>query len=214
MKKRGILISFEGAEGVGKSTQLALLEKRLRNENFPVYRTREPGGTALGEELRRLLKTYEMNALTELFIVEASRSDHVSLEIKPRLERGEIVLCDRYAESSLVYQGMLGKLPLKLVQNLNKLATQAIQADLCIWLDIHPKYIPERLRARSSGPDRFDGQSEDFHKKIVMSYRRLSKILKKPKLHRFDASQSPESLHEEIFHAVKNLIQKKAIRKC
>jgi dTMP kinase len=199
VKTKGLFISFEGAEAVGKSTQIKKLRDRLEREGFKVSLTREPGGTELAEKFRQILKHEEMSPLTELFLVEAGRSDHVENVIRPRLARGEIVLCDRYVNSSLVYQGLLGGIELKKISSINNLASGGIQPDLCFWFDLPISLLLRRLKSRSGKRDRFDSRSQSFHRKTLEAYRKLAKAKLRPKMIRLDASQTEEPLHQEIY---------------
>ena len=202
MKPKGLFISFEGAEAVGKSTQIKRLKKRLEDEGFKVCLTREPGGTALAENLRHLLKSEEMSPLTELFLVEAGRSDHVEKVIIPRLKRGEIVLCDRFISSSIVYQGIVGGVDLKKVNEMNHLASAGLSPDLCFWFDLDGPELFRRLKQRAGNKDRFDSRSKNFHKQTLEAYRKLAKRSKKPKLIRLDAEQAEDLIHQEIYSKV------------
>lgn len=196
--KRGRLISFEGPEGVGKSTQIELLSSYLKKKGHSVYLTREPGGTPLGEKLRKLFKTEEMDPVTELLIVEASRAEHVRKVLKPRLEAGEIILCDRYQESSLVYQSHARGIPESIVRRLNRIATDSLQAHLILYFDMSIDRAMKRLKKRAGSHDRFDEESLKFHKKILQGYRKLYRQQKRPPLRKIRAELSPEKVHESI----------------
>lgn len=206
-KKPGFFISFEGAEGVGKSTQIHRLYKALKKLGQAVVLTREPGGTPLAEALRKIHKSKEVGVWTEVFIILASRSDHVEEIIRPSLEQGKIVICDRYQESSYVYQAMRHGLDLSLIRKLNNLATGGLQADFITWLDLPAREIKRRLQSRGPSKDRFDGKSLGFHMSIVAAYKRLAKIQKKPKLNRYDASLDEDTLHHQILESVLKAIK-------
>jgi dTMP kinase len=209
VKSKGLFISFEGAEAVGKSTQIKRLRKRLVAEGFNVCLTREPGGTDLAENLRRILKSEDMSPLTELFLVEAGRSDHVEKVIMPRLKRGEIVLCDRFVSSSLVYQGIVGGVNLKKVAEMNELASAGVTPDLCFWFDLDSSELFRRLKQRAGNKDRFDSRSKSFHQKTLEAYRKLARQSNKPKLIRLDAEQSEDLIHQEIYSKVMAKLGKK-----
>lgn len=209
MKSKSLFISFEGAEAVGKSTQIKRLKKRLESEGFNVCLTREPGGTDLAENLRRILKTKDMSPLTELFLVEAGRSDHVEKVIMPRLKRGDIVLCDRFVSSSLVYQGIVGGVDLEKVNAMNHLASAGLTPDLCFWFDLDSPELFRRLKRRAGNKDRFDSRSKSFHQKTLAAYRKLASLSKKPKLTRLNAKESEELIHQEIYSKVMAKLGKK-----
>lgn len=202
-KARGLFISFEGGEGVGKSTQIELLASYLKKRSFEVVTTREPGGTSFAEKLRVLHKTEDITGVTELFLIEAARSDHVAKVIQPALKDSKIVICDRFGESTCVYQGYVRGLEIPLIKKMNRIATQGLQPDCIIWLDSEWKYIKKRLSERKGPRDRFDHEKESFHKKILAAYRRLARGQKRPKLHRLSANQPIEKIHQEILAILK-----------
>ena len=168
---RGWLITFEGGEGSGKSTQISRLAQHLTNRGFTVLTTREPGGTPMAEGVRELLldSRFDPEPLVELMLLEASRSDHVRRVLRPALERGEIVLCDRYADSSTVYQGVVGGVPREAVRHLNELATGGLDPDLTIVLDLDPREGLSRARARNAvggGASRIDDRPLEYHERV------------------------------------------------
>ncbi len=179
----GFFISFEGPEGAGKSTQARLLADYLRaGKGYRVVETREPGGTELGEELRRLVKQVGGGvapcAEAELFIMAASRAQLVDQVILPALERGEVVICDRFADSTTVYQGFARKLDLECIGILHQVATRNRWPDLTLLLDLD---IDEGLRrgrirdAASGFSDRFEMEPQAFHRLVRDGFRQLAK---------------------------------------
>ncbi|TVQ79078.1 MAG: dTMP kinase [Bradymonadales bacterium] len=209
MNHQGLLVSFEGGEAVGKSTQIKLLFKALKKKGYKVYLTREPGGTRLGEKIRKLVKTQNMSIEAELFLIEASRSELVDKEILPRLKKSEVVLCDRFQESSLVYQSLLGGIAWKSVKDLNQLATQGLKSDLVVWLDLPEKALKGRLRKRSKKPkkDKFDSRDFEFHSRLLRAYRKLAAKQKSPPIKRFRADQSETALHKQILKEVEKRLK-------
>ncbi|MFP4258924.1 MAG: dTMP kinase [Desulfovermiculus sp.] len=178
-----MFITFEGIEGSGKSTQakrvLALLQKQVRK----VLLSREPGGTAIGRELRSLLLNSENNHLCargELFLYLADRAQHVEEIIKPALESGIVVLVDRFTDSTLVYQGFGRGLDLDLVQGLNELAVNGVRPDLTFVIDVPPEIGLHRARSRNGesgtaqAEGRFEAESLDFHTRIREGYLELA----------------------------------------
>ncbi|MFP4034216.1 MAG: dTMP kinase [Desulfovermiculus sp.] len=178
-----MFITFEGIEGSGKSTQakrvLALLQKQVRK----VLLSREPGGTAIGRELRSLLLNSENNHLCargELFLYLADRAQHVEEIIKPALESGIVVLVDRFTDSTLVYQGFGRGLDLDLVQGLNDLAVNGVRPDLTFVIDVPPEIGLHRARSRNGesgtaqAEGRFEAESLDFHTRIREGYLELA----------------------------------------
>ena len=145
-----LFITFEGGEGCGKTTQARLLSKKLEQQNIPVVLTHEPGGTALGNEIRKLLKKRRGSPISpqaELFLFAASRVQLVSELIRPALEQGKAVICDRFTYSTVVYQGCGRGLDLTTVELVNNMATQDLKPDLIILLDISPEQGLTRKRA-------------------------------------------------------------------
>jgi len=177
---RGWFITFEGGEGTGKSTQLARLERHLGGRGVEVARTREPGGTPLAEALRAVMldPRHQPDGLTELLLVEAARRDHVERLIRPALERSAVVLCDRFADSSLVYQGRVRGVAEALVAELNRAATGALEPDLTLLYDLDPEVALERTRRRNDAPggrpNRLDLEPEAFHRAVREGFLELA----------------------------------------
>ncbi len=178
---RGWLITFEGGEGTGKSTQLALLERRLAERGFSTVTTREPGGTALAEAIRELLLDPEHgpDGLSEAFLLQAARHDLVERVLRPALARGAVVLCDRYSDSSLVYQGVVRGVGVETVAELNRLATGGLRPDLTLVFDLEPSQSLARVEGRNAGPasvtSRFDSEPETFHRAVRETYLELAR---------------------------------------
>lgn len=179
----GKLITFEGVEGCGKSTQMEEASRFLSGKKIPLVVTREPGGTAIGNEIRNILLNrdhHRMAILTELFLYLAVRAQHVKEIIRPALEAGKIILCDRFHDSTLAYQGYGRGLDLEMISDLNALATDGITPDLTILLDIDPEEGLRRAKQRSaqlfSDPrlDRFEEDTLEFHRRIRTGYLALA----------------------------------------
>jgi dTMP kinase len=169
----GLFIAFEGGEGCGKSTQSRLLLKKLEQKNIPVVLTHEPGGTALGNELRKALKRRRGPSISpraELFLVAASRAQLVTELIRPALEEGKVVICDRFTYSTLVYQGYGRGLELSFVETVNNIATQNLKPNLTILLDISPD---QGLARKRSLRDRFELEDLSFHRRVREGYLRM-----------------------------------------
>jgi dTMP kinase len=169
----GLFITFEGGEGCGKSTQSRLLLKKLERQNIPVVLTHEPGGTALGNELRKALKKKRGSFISpqaELFLVAASRAQLVAEVIHPALEEGKVVICDRFTYSTLVYQGYGRGLELSFVETVNNVATGNLKPDLTILLDISPD---QGLARKRSLRDRFELEDLSFHRRVREGYLRM-----------------------------------------
>jgi len=182
----GRLISIEGGDGVGKSTQSSLLEERLERAGANVLLLREPGGTPLGEKLRQWLKgTAISNPWAELFLFEAARAELARQVICPALEAGTVVITDRFADSSTAYQGYGRGLPVWEVQTLNRMATGGLVPDLTVLLDMQPETALSRLgdpaegsagtgRVDPAAERRFEEEPAAFHERVADGFRRLA----------------------------------------
>ena len=180
--RRGILISFEGSEGSGKSTQIAYLAGHLQQIGREVISTREPGGTEIGEQVRNLIvhnsKGDEMCAETEMLLFAAARAQLVREVIAPNLLKGVVVLCDRYIDSSTVYQGVARNLSLDPIQQINRFAVGDVLPDLTIVLDVPTRVSLARIRQRASDlPDRMERENIQFYKKVREGYLVLARSL-------------------------------------
>jgi dTMP kinase len=170
----GLFITFEGGEGCGKSTQSRLLLKKLDRQNIPVVLTHEPGGTALGNELRRALKRRWGSFISpqaELFLLAASRAQLVAEVIRPALEEGKVVLCDRFTHSTMVYQGYGRGLDFTAIKMVNNMATRYLNPDLIIFLDISPE---QGLARKQSLKDRFELEDLSFHQRVREGYLKMA----------------------------------------
>ena len=174
-----MFITLEGIEGCGKSTQIQLIKEYLTSRGITVTRTLEPGGSALGTTLRTILldpKNDDLTGITELFLYLADRSQHISSVIKPALDRGETVLCDRFADSTVVYQGYGRGLDPKLLYQLNEVAVNSIWPDLTILLDLEPEIGLKRALTRNMQENthategRFEAEDISFHTRIREGY--------------------------------------------
>ncbi|MFF2246274.1 dTMP kinase [Arthrobacter sp. NPDC058130] len=169
----GLFIAFEGGDGAGKSTQAAELAKALESSGFTVRRTREPGGTAIGEKLRSLVLDHghgHIDAHTEALIFAASRAAHATQVIRPALERGEIVLTDRYIDSSVAYQGAGRGLGTEAVRDINAWATSDLRPDLTVLLDVDPAVGRQRRTAGEAAEDRLESEADEFHATIRSAF--------------------------------------------
>lgn len=174
-----MFITFEGPDGSGKSTQIPLLADALRAEGRVVFTTREPGGTPIGDQIRAVLhdlKNAEMHPHTEILLYAASRAQLVAQEIRPRLARGEIVICDRYADSTLAYQGYGRGLDLDMLRKILAFATGGLKPDLTIYLDVPAEEgLARREQASHEGAEwnRLDAEGLAFHRRVREGYEAL-----------------------------------------
>lgn len=199
--RRGLLITFEGPEGSGKSTLIEALGARLTERGGEALVLREPGGTEIGERIRAILldvASQAMCAETELLLMEASRAQLVREKIAPALEAGLLVLCDRFADASIAYQGFGRGLGEKLVDRLNDLATGGLEPDLTFFCLLPPAAGRERLCDRQT--DRLDREELAFHERVYEGYRALA-VSRAPRVVVLDAAQPPPAvLGEAVSH--------------
>jgi len=177
----GRFVSFEGIEGCGKTTQITLLSEYLKKHSIAHTITREPGGTAVGEGIRKILlnsETIRLTAASELLLFYASRSQNIQEKIKPALERNEIVICDRYYHASMAYQGYGRGIPLDFIRKLTDLVCDPYRPDLTFLLDIEPEIGLARARARNHGrienEDRFEAEDLEFYNRVREGYLELA----------------------------------------
>ncbi len=209
-KPLGKLISFEGAEGSGKSTQIARLAKRLAKLERDVVSVREPGGTEIGEQVRNIIvhnsRGDEMCAETELLLFAAARAQLVREIIAPALLKGSIVLSDRFMDSSTVYQGIGRNLAADPVAMINHFAVGNVMPNLTIVLDVPPSVSLKRIRQRATDvPDRMERENIDFYKKIRQGYLLLAKSLP-DRVIVIDGTDEEVAIEKKIWAAVKKCI--------
>lgn len=209
VERRGLFITFEGVEGSGKSTQARRLSETLRARGRAVTLTREPGGTALGERLRDILLDLGQSGMlpeAELFLYMASRAEHVAGVIEPALERGEVVIADRFGDASVAYQGGGRELGTRLVESLNEVATRGVKPDVTFLLDLDPDRGLERLsRRQGAGRDRIESEALAFHERVRSAY--LSAAGREPsRFDVLDGSLSEEAIAEAVLARVDRLL--------
>jgi dTMP kinase len=195
-----MFVTFEGLDGSGKSTQSELLRARLEADGLDVVATREPGGTALGERLRDLVLHGEhMSAWAEALIYAAARAQHVAEVIAPALERGASVICDRYVDSSVAYQGVGRELGLERILDLNVAAVGGLLPERTFLLDLGVEEIRRRLTGHH---DRLERESPDFHARAAAGYRELAARFPE-RIVVLDASRPADQLAEEVYGALR-----------
>lgn len=201
----GLFIVFEGVEGSGKTTQLKRCSEWLQKVDInssleiPLVVTREPGGTPLGQSLRKLLLEGDSSPIqdrTELLLYAADRAQHVEEFLKPKLAQGAIILCDRYTDSTVAYQGYGRGLDLKLIQQLNQIATNGLESNLTIWLDLDAEIGLQRARQRGIA-DRIEQADLAFHQRVQQGFTKLADN-NPQRIVRIDASKTEEEVHLAI----------------
>ncbi len=207
--KKGLFISFEGGEGVGKSTQIKLLKKFLSKKNYKVISTREPGGTNEGEYIRKFLVSGDKNAwdsYSEALIFNALRREHINKLINPAIQNSEIILCDRYVDSTIVYQGLVGKIDEQKLFYLHDTYCYGLYPDLTLFLHLNPTIGLDRTNKRNNkNENRFEKLGLDYHQKILDGFNILYK--KHPKrIVKIDASENKEIISDNINYHVSELL--------
>src|SRR5579863_4881325 len=210
--KRGRFITFEGPEGSGKSTQLRLLGKKLRGKNLAVLETAEPGGTPIGLQIRRVLldaKNQELCATAELLLMFAARAQNVDQAILPALAAGQAVLCDRFTDSTLVYQGAARGLGADVVYDIDRFACRGLVPDLTVVIDIDVETGLARAHRRNERTQdvetRLDEQSLEFHRQVRAAYHQLAEDEPK-RLKLIDGSREEAEVAQAVWSAVQVLL--------
>ncbi len=211
MSQPGFFITFEGGEGVGKTTQQAILARQLESMGYTCCCTKEPGGTDLGQLLRSVLlheQDLEISHQAELLLYSADRAEHITQIIQPALDQGHIVISDRYTDSTLAYQGYGRGLDLELIETLNHIATQGLYPDLTLWLDLPIEEGLMRIQTRilkQARLDRIEQNQLDFHHRLYQGFQQQAH--KYPhRIHPVNAQGSIEEVAERIKHIVLPLV--------
>ncbi|GAA1152331.1 dTMP kinase [Nesterenkonia lutea] len=206
--RRGGFIAFEGGDGAGKTTQLSLLESWFVERGVPYERTREPGGTPIGERIRSLVLEHgqgEVDPRTEALLFAASRAAHVVQRIRPALESGRFVLCDRYVDSSVAYQGEGRQIGTEAVADVNVFATGGLQPDLTVLLDLEPAAARARREGREGTSDRIESAEDAFHERLRAAF--LARAEAEPERYLVLAADgAPEGLQKQIRARVEELL--------
>lgn len=200
--KKGLFITFEGIDGCGKTTQIELLKEELEKRGYTVLLTREPGAKGLGEKFREILLNYdgEVSSNCESFLFLADRAQHIDTIIKPAINNGTIVLCDRHTDSTVAYQGYGRELDLEQIYQLNKIATNGIVPDITFILDID---IETSLQRIGKGRDRMENAGREFFERVRNGYIEISK--QEPERVKLLNGKSPI---EEIQNTISNYVEK------
>jgi dTMP kinase len=203
---KGLFITFEGGEGAGKSTQIRLLGDRLRDYARELVVTREPGGTELAERLRDIIlsgRAKKFGVLGEALLFSAARIDHIDRLIAPALERGAVVLCDRFADSTRAYQGARGEVGDNLMAALEQTVLAGCKPDLTFILDLPPEIGLDRARRRrgEAGVDRYEGENDSFHWLLRKKFREIAKS-DPQRCRLIDADRPPDEVAASIWEAM------------
>jgi dTMP kinase len=196
---RGFFITFEGIEGSGKSTQIGILARYLTRKGHRVVVTREPGGTRFGEQIRKILlsiRNHRLDPRAELFLYLASRTQHLEEIIRPALRKGRVVLCDRFSDATLAYQGFGRQLDMKFVRPAVHYAAKGMIPDLTLLLELDVRNGLNRVRHRGRS-NRLDREQRAFHERVRSGYLRLARKDRK-RIKMIEASRDPKTVADEI----------------
>ena len=208
MDKKGIFISVEGTDGSGKSTQIKRIEQYLKQKGHDVVLTREPGGTNISEKIRSIIldpENTEMGVVTELLLYAASRAQLMFQVIKPAISEGKIVICDRFIDSSFVYQGFGRGIPMDIVEGVNKVAIEGLFPDITFFFDINPEIALSR-RIAATGSDRIEKEKMDFHWRVYGGYRKIASLYPE-RIKSINANNNIESVFSEMRDWIDTLIK-------
>ena len=201
-----MFITFEGPDGSGKSTIIKKVYEKLINDGFDIVLTREPGGTPIAEKIRDIIldnSNVALDASTEALLYAASRSQHLVEKIRPALKEGKIVLCDRFLDSSLAYQGGGRNLGVQNVLNINLFATENTYPDLTLFFDIDPELGLKRVsQDKKRVADRLDNENENFHEKVYSTFKEIVNT-NNQRIITIDASKSIEEVTECAYKSIK-----------
>ncbi|KAA0543737.1 dTMP kinase [Bacillus sp. BGMRC 2118] len=206
---KGIFITVEGPEGAGKTTIITKIVEQLKNENYPVVFTREPGGIKIAEKIRSIIldpENTEMDGRTEALLYAAARRQHLVEKVLPAINNGYIVLCDRFIDSSLAYQGFARELGMNEVLSINEFAIDDLMPTKTLYFDIEPEEGFNRINQNKEREiNRLDLEELDFHYKVREGYSLLLEKYKE-RMIKIDASRSIEEVYGETLNIIKNLI--------
>lgn len=210
----GIFITFEGIDGAGKSSHIAVLADYFRSQGYKVVLTREPGGTTLGENLRYMILHEPMQIMTEALLAFAARAEHLHQVIVPALKRGEIVLCDRFTDSTFAYQGIARGVPIEqlqaleqVVQRLDSLGEKGnavLQPHRTFWFDVPPAVAAKRLSG-ARAPDKFESEQQVFFEKVVQGYEWRA-AQSGDRFRRIDGDRSIEAIAADVLELGREIV--------
>lgn len=203
---KGLLITFEGPDGSGKTTQIELLKAYLSKKGFEIIFTREPGGTKISEKIRNIIldnENREMSDMCEALLYAAARAQLVNEVIRPALEEGKIVICDRFVQSSIVYQGIGRNLGAERIKNINEAAIEGLKPDVTFLLTI-PFEEGLKRKSKQKSLDRLENSGDEFHERVYEGY--MSLINSADYITAIDANRSLEDIHNDIVKIINDLI--------
>ncbi len=206
---KGIFITFEGTEGSGKTTIIENIQRDLTSLDYQVIKTREPGGSKISEEIRNVILNVDninMDAVTEALLYAASRRQHLIEVVLPNLKAGKIVLCDRYIDSSLAYQGYARGLGIDEVYQMNQFATSGLLPNLTIYIDVNPNVGLSRIKQNHRDVNRLDLENINFHDKVYNGYKLVSNKFS-DRIKVIDGEKSLEEVYENVKKAILDYLE-------
>lgn len=210
MNKRGLFITFEGCDGCGKTTAIQKVDALLSKAGIEHILSREPGGSRIAEQIRKIIldkANVEEDPRTEALLYAASRRQHLVDVIQPALDDGKLVICDRYLDSSLAYQGYARGIGIDEVMAINRFAIDKTMPDITFFLDLSPEAGLARIQGRNRESDRLDNEKLTFHNKVYEGYKIINERYK-DRIVRIDASQTPDKVAEDIFSRIQEFLAK------
>jgi dTMP kinase len=206
---RGLFITGEGTDGSGKTTQLSLIRDYIEKTGREIVFLREPGGTKISEQIRDIIlkqENTEMSSNTEMFLYAAARAQLIEEVIRPALQEGKIVICDRFVDSTYAYQGYGRELPLEMLVQVNKIAVGEVMPDATFFFDLNPEAALERKSATAVA-DRIESEEIDFHRRVYEGYIQLAK--KEPeRIYRIDSNRPIEAVWNDVKAVLDSLFEK------
>ncbi len=199
--KQGLFVSLEGGEGSGKTTTANIIKEMLEAKGYEVVLTREPGGVRVSEAIRSVIMDYNLHKKTEILLFAAARIEHLYQKIIPALNENKIVLCDRYIDSSIVYQGVAREGNVSEVKEVNYWATDHFLPDLTFFFDVEPKVALARICGEEREVNRFDQETLEFHTTIYDGYKKLASDNPK-RIKKIDATQSQIEVATAIYNEI------------
>ena len=206
---KGLFITFEGCEGSGKTSVITKLTEYLENKGYKVYKTREPGGSKIAEDIRNVIldvNNTNMDKITEVLLYAASRRQHLVEKVIPYLNDGYIVICDRYLDSSLAYQGHARGIGIDKVYDINISATEGLLPDLTVYMDVEPKIGLNRIHNNNREQNRLDLEKINFHEKVYEGYDIIRNKFK-DRIKSIDASKNQEEVLKDTIKLVEDFIE-------
>lgn len=206
---KGYFITIEGPDGAGKTTQMRLLVEYLNSINKKVITTREPGGTSISEDIRNIIlnkKNTQMDCITEALLYAASRAQHVKEVIIPALQAGKVVICDRFVDSSIVYQGIGRNIGIEKIQMINDVATDGLIPDITLLFKIDPQIALNRKTKRNRG-DRLELENIEFHQRVYQGYQQLEKLYPN-RIIGIDATMDIKSINSRVIEVLDQIFKR------